>query len=78
VGALSSAANWRLDIVLHPDSYYVNVHNVESELWWRKRRLVCAEPWCPRRTFTQPSTAVQPRARVTERLREQLATAIAS
>jgi transposase len=48
------------------------------ELWWRKRRLVCAEPWCPRRTFTQPSTAVQPRARVTERLREQLATAIAS
>jgi hypothetical protein len=43
------------------------------ELWWRKRRLVCAEPWCPRKTFTQPATAVRPRAGVTERLRQQLA-----
>jgi transposase len=48
------------------------------ELWWRKRRLVCAEPLCQRKTFTQPATAVRPRARVTERLREQLATAIAA
>jgi transposase len=48
------------------------------ELWWRKRRLVCAEPLCSRKTFTQRATAVRPRARVTERLREQLATAIAS
>jgi transposase len=48
------------------------------ELWWRKRRLICAEPLCPRKTFTQRATAVRPRARVTERLREQLATAIAS
>lgn len=22
-------------------------------LWWRKRRLVCVEPRCPRRSFTQ-------------------------
>jgi transposase len=49
-----------------------------AELWWRKRRLVCAEPRCPRGTFTQTSTAVRPRARVTERLRKQVATAIAS
>ena len=48
------------------------------QLWWRKRRLICTEPLCPRRTFTQASTAVRPRGRVTERLREQLATAIAS
>jgi transposase len=48
------------------------------ELWWRKRRLVCAEAWCLRRTFTQASAAVQPRARLTERLRQRVATAIAS
>jgi transposase len=47
-------------------------------LWWRKRRLVCAEAQCPRQTFTQASTAVRPRARVTERLRDQVAHAIAS
>ena len=48
------------------------------ELWWRKRRLVCAEPLCLRKTFTQASTVVRPRARVTERLRDQVATAIAT
>jgi transposase len=48
------------------------------ELWWRKRRLVCAEPLCPRKTFTQISAAVRPRGRVTERLRVRVATAIAS
>jgi len=48
------------------------------ELWWRKRRLVCAEAWCRRKTFTQVSAAVRPRARVTERLRRRLAMAIAS
>jgi transposase len=48
------------------------------ELWWRKRRLVCAEAWCRRKTFTQVSAAVLPRARVTERLRHRVAMAIAS
>ncbi|MDX6284147.1 MAG: transposase [Kribbellaceae bacterium] len=48
------------------------------QLWWRKRRLVCLEAPCPRRSFTQTSQAVRPRARLTERLREQVATAIAS
>ncbi|HKF88471.1 MAG TPA: ISL3 family transposase [Propionibacteriaceae bacterium] len=48
------------------------------QLRWRKRRLVCAEALCSRQTFTQASTAVRPRARVTERLRAQVATAIAS
>jgi transposase len=48
------------------------------QLQWRKRRLVCAEALCPRKTFTQASTAVRPRARVTERLRNQVAHAIAA
>src|SRR5215212_4059810 len=48
------------------------------ELWWRKRRLICGEGLCPRKTFTQVSAAVRPRARVTERLRRRVAIAIAS
>jgi transposase len=48
------------------------------ELWWRKRRLICCEGRCRRKTFTQVSVAVGPRARVTERLRERVANAIAS
>ena len=27
----------------------------QVELWWRKRRLVCAEALCPRQSFTQTS-----------------------
>ena len=50
----------------------------QTQLWWRKRRLVCAEALCPRRTFTQTSEAIRPRARVTHRLRRQLAMAIAA
>ena len=30
------------------------------ELWWRKRRLICDEALCPRKTFTQVSAAVRP------------------
>jgi transposase len=48
------------------------------ELWWRKRRLICSERLCPQKTFTQVSAAVRPRGRVTERLRERVAQAIAS
>ena len=48
------------------------------ELLWRKRRLICGEGLCPQKTFTQVSAAVRPRARVTERLRERVAQAIAS
>ena len=50
----------------------------KTQLWWRKRRLVCAEALCERMTFTQTSAAIGPRARVTQRLRQQLATAIAA
>jgi transposase len=48
------------------------------ELWWRKRRLICTEALCPRNTFTQLAAAVRPRARVTERLRQRVAHAIAT
>ncbi len=48
------------------------------ELWWRKRRLACLEALCPRRSFTQVSRAIRPRARLTERLRDKLARAIAA
>ena len=49
----------------------------QVELWWRKRRLWCRESLCPRRSFTQACEAVKPRARITERLRDKLASAIA-
>jgi transposase len=46
-------------------------------LWWRKRRLICAEPRCPRLSFTETTAAIPSRSRLTARLREQLAAAIA-
>jgi transposase len=46
-------------------------------LWWRKRRLLCHEPSCPRRSFTQVSAEIPPRSRMTDRLRQRLAEAIA-
>jgi transposase len=47
------------------------------QLWWRKRRLLCGESLCPRRSFTQAAVAVRPRGRLTERLRDKVASAIA-
>jgi transposase len=49
----------------------------QVQLWWRKRRLVCAELACPRRSFTEVTEEIPPRARLTARLREHLARAIA-
>ena len=49
----------------------------QIELWWRKRRLWCRESLCPRRSFTQTCEVIRPRARITERLRDKLALAIA-
>jgi transposase len=46
-------------------------------LWWRKRRLVCGEPACPVGSFTQTDPAIPPRARLTARLRQQLALSVA-
>ena len=47
------------------------------DLCWRKRRLVCQEVACVRGTFTQQSHQIPARARVTTRLRAELARAIA-
>ena len=47
------------------------------ELWWRQRRLACAEGLCPRGSFTQTSNVIRARARVTQRLRDKVASAIA-
>ena len=47
------------------------------ELWWRKRRLVCQPSSCPRRSFLERTAAIPPRSRLTVRLREHLAAAIA-
>ena len=49
----------------------------QIELWWRKRRLWCRESLCRRRSFTQACEAFKPRARISERLRDKLASAIA-
>lgn len=50
----------------------------QVQLWWRKRRLVCLELLCRTRSFTQTSLAIRPRARLTERLRDQVVEAIAA
>ncbi len=47
------------------------------ELWWRKRRLVCLPTACLRRSFVERATAIPHRARLTTRLREHMAEAIA-
>jgi len=47
------------------------------ELWCRKRRLLCGERLCPRRSFTQHTIQLPARARVTTRLRAKVAEAIA-
>ena len=47
------------------------------DLWWRKRRLVCQQTGCQRATFTQQSTQIPARARLSARLRAELAAAIA-
>jgi len=46
-------------------------------LSWRKRRLACLEPSRRRGSFTQVSTEIPPRSRLTGRLRQRLAEAIA-
>jgi hypothetical protein len=54
------------------------VSGQQTKLWRRKRRLLCVEALCPRRSFTQESVTIRPRGRVTERLRAKVAEAIAA
>lgn len=45
-------------------------------LWWSKRRLRCVEAACERRTFTETSDAIRPRARLSVRLGDAIAAAV--
>jgi transposase len=47
------------------------------ELWWRKRRLICAEPTCSLSSFTEVTAEIPSRSRLTGRLRQRLAASIA-
>ena len=49
---------------------------VPLRVWVRKRRLLCAEPLCPRRSFTQTCPQLPARSRLTGRLRVKVATAV--
>ena len=49
-----------------------------AALWWRKRRLYCLQTTCGRGSFTQTTSEILPRSRLTNRLREGLARSIAS
>lgn len=47
------------------------------EVVWLKKRWRCAEDLCARRTFTEHTTQVPTRARLTTRLKEAITTAVA-
>jgi transposase len=38
------------------------VADAQVALWWRKRRLVCQKPSCPRRSFTPITTDIPARS----------------
>lgn len=46
-------------------------------LWWRKRRFVCVEELCERKSFTEQHPGVGARRRSTRRCRQVVATAVA-
>ena len=45
-------------------------------VWVRKRRFVCAERLCPRRSFTEISDQLPARARLTKRLRVKISESV--
>jgi transposase len=53
------------------------VGDQQVALWWRKRRLLCLTAECARRSFTQVTAEIPPRSRLTARLRQRLAEAVA-
>jgi transposase len=72
-GVLSSRIKERPTIAVKD----LKVSGQVVNLWWRKRHLACQEAQCSRRSFTQQSQEIPARARVTARLRAELAAAIA-
>jgi transposase len=69
-----SRSRQRLRDVPLPGS--AGVQGSPVELFVVKRRFVCTEPACPRRTFVQVTDEVPLRARVTTRLREAVLDAV--
>jgi len=49
---------------------------VPLRVWLRKRRYVCREQACARRSFTEVSGQLPARARLTSRLRDRVATVV--
>ena len=52
--------------------------SVPLVVWVRKRRFVCAERLCTRRSFTETSAQLPARARVTTRLKVRVCAAVAT
>jgi len=50
--------------------------DVPLRLWVRKRRYLCAEERCPRRSFTETSAQLPARSRLTTRLRTKVSAAV--
>src|SRR5574342_750353 len=53
------------------------VADAQVTLWWRKRRLICVGSSCSRRSFTPATEEIPARSRLTARLRQRLAEAVA-
>ena len=51
---------------------------VPLRVWVRKRRFLCAEGACPRRSFTETSGQLPARARLTTRLRSKISAAVST
>ncbi len=49
---------------------------VPLRVWVRKRRFVCAERACARRSFTETSAQLPARSRLTTRLRSKISAAV--
>ena len=67
---------------VHPHSWVrtrprdLPVAGRQTALTWTKRRWRCAEPSCPRATFTEHVPQIPPRHRLTARLREAAGSAV--
>ena len=72
-GTRSSRAHSR--VTTHPRDLPVGARSTDPR--WRKRRWHCAEPACPRATFTERILQIPARHRLTVRLREAAGAAVA-
>ncbi len=70
-GVLTSRVHQRMRQRVHDVTFDSTVR-----VWWIKKRWRCAEPLCATTTFTEHTTQVPPRARLTVRLRERIVAAL--